>query len=92
MSVRRDRRWTSGCGANSDRSDNTSQTNSRVSLDENIAEFTRQHPWVTRDDSSSSGLDLPEPDEERGPGEILEGVVSDLDVDPVESVREIREP
>jgi hypothetical protein len=35
-------------------------------------------------------LELPEPDENKGMGDILKGVFSDPDQDPVEQVNEIR--
>jgi hypothetical protein len=59
--------------------------------DERVAAFTHRHPWVTRTDDSAD-IELPDPDEDHNPGEALQGILSHVDIDPVESVREIREP
>ena len=42
------------------------------------------------EEGPEASCDLPEPDEEKGMGDILEGIAEDPDADPVEEVREIR--
>lgn len=87
MSDERDERPWCGCSANR----SLSVTDCGEAVDERVAAFTHRHPWITRVDDSTD-LDLPEPGEDHNAGEVLEGILSHVDIDPVESVREVREP
>ena len=54
-------------------------------------DFTPMHSWVI-EKSNGPQIVLPDPEGDEGMGDVLAGILSEIDEDPVEMVREMREP